>query len=108
MKIHVSRDGQQFGPYSPEDVQKYLAEGSLLASDLGWMEGEADWVPLPQLMGGSGDEPPPVAGVSCPKCGAGLDLDQVVCLSCGHNLDDPIEEPETAAVAPKEKRKVPP
>lgn len=108
MKIHVSRDGQQFGPYSPEDVQKYLAEGSLLASDLGWMEGEADWVPLPQLMGGSVDEPPPVSGISCPKCGAGLDLDQVVCLSCGHNLDDPIEEPETAAGAPKEKRKVPP
>ena len=108
MKIHVSRDGQQFGPYSPEDVQKYLADGSLLASDLGWTEGAADWVPLPQLMGGAIDGPPPVSSLSCPKCGAGLESDQVVCLACGHNLDDPIEEPEAVAVAPQEKRKVPP
>ena len=108
MMIHVSRDGQQFGPYSQEDVQKYLADGSLLASDLGWTEGAADWVPLPQLMGGSVDSPPPISSLSCPKCGAGLESDQVICLSCGHNLDDPIEETEAAAAVPQEKRKIPP
>ena len=108
MMIHVSRDGQQFGPYSPEDVQKYLADGSLLASDMGWTEGAADWVPLLELMEGPVDGPPPVSSLSCPKCGSGLESDQVVCLSCGHNLDDPVEEVEAVAVAPQEKRKVPP
>ena len=57
MLIHVSRDGQQFGPYTPEDVQAYLADGSLLTTDLGWVEGTADWVPLPQLVSG-GAAPP--------------------------------------------------
>ena len=61
MLIHVSRDGQQFGPYTPEDVQAYLADGSLLSTDLGWVEGTAAWVPLPQLVSG-GAAPPPLGG----------------------------------------------
>ncbi|MBT5321326.1 MAG: DUF4339 domain-containing protein, partial [Verrucomicrobiales bacterium] len=45
MMIHISRDGEQFGPYSPEQVQEYLAAGQLLPTDLVWYEGAADWVP---------------------------------------------------------------
>lgn len=109
MLIHVSRDGQQFGPYTPEDVQAYLADGSLLASDLGWVEGTADWVPLPQLVSGSAPAPPPqFPGVACPKCGAGLDADQVVCLACGHNLDEPVEAVGAEEGVPQQKRKIPP
>jgi len=106
MMIHVSRDGQQFGPYTQEDAQAYLADGSLLATDLGWTEGSAEWVPLPQLVGGEGESLVP--GIGCPKCGAGLESDQVVCLSCGHNVDDPLEASEAVPQAPQEKRKVPP
>ena len=108
MMIHVSREGQQFGPYTQEDVQAYLAEGRLLATDLGWTEGSAEWVPLPQLVGGEVGAPPSVQGIGCPKCGAGLEADQVICLSCGHNVDDPVDDPEAVPVAPQEKRKVPP
>ena len=106
--IHVSREGQQFGPYTQEDVQAYLAEGRLLATDLGWTEGSAEWVPLPQLAGGEVGAPSPVPGTGCPKCGAGIEADQVICLSCGHNVDDPVDDPEAVPVAPQEKRKVPP
>ena len=106
--IHVSREGQQFGPYTQEDAQAYLAEGSLLATDLGWTEGSAEWVPLSQLVGGGEGSPSPGPGTGCPKCGAGIEADQVICLSCGHNVDDPIEGPEVVNVAPQEKRKVPP
>ncbi len=106
--IHVSREGQQFGPYTQEDVQAYLAEGRLLATDLGWTEGSAEWVPLPQLVGGGEGGASPVPGTGCPKCGAGLESDQVVCLSCGHNVDDPVDDPGAFPEAPQEKRKVPP
>ena len=108
MMIHVSREGQQFGPYTQEDVQAYLAEGRLLATDLGWTEGSAEWVPLTQLVGGGAAVSPLVPGIGCPKCGAGLESDQVVCLSCGHNVDDPVADQEAVPVAPVEKRKVPP
>ena len=70
MMIHVSREGQQFGPYTQEDAQAYLAEGSLLATDLGWTEGSAEWVPLSQLVGGGEGTPSPVPRTGCPKCGA--------------------------------------
>ena len=51
MEIFVSRDGQEFGPYTLDDVNAYLASGQLNASDLAWFEGEADWKPLRELFG---------------------------------------------------------
>ncbi len=53
MMIHISRDGDQFGPYSPEQVQEYLASGQLLPTDLAWYEGAADWVPVTEIAGGA-------------------------------------------------------
>lgn len=38
------------GPYSVEDVRTYLSAGSVLATDLAWAEGRADWVPVEQLL----------------------------------------------------------
>ena len=110
MLIHVSRDGQQFGPYTPEDAQAYLNDGSLLPTDLGWVEGATDWVPLPNLVAQAMSAPPTaMPGVACPKCGAGLEADQVVCLACGHNLDDPVEVPgeEAAGAAAVETPAIP-
>ena len=37
--IHVMRDGQQFGPYTIEDINAYLAQGTLLPTDQAWYEG---------------------------------------------------------------------
>ena len=51
MLIHIQRDGQEFGPYTLEDLNKYLAEGSLLASDLAWYEGLQNWIPMEQVPG---------------------------------------------------------
>jgi len=108
MLIHVSRDGQQFGPYSPEDVQAFIADGSLLSTDMGWVEGTADWVPLPQLVSGGAAPPPPAPGLACPRCGVGLEANQVICLSCGHNLDEPMGKSPPMEGIPQEKRKTPP
>ena len=51
MEIYIHRDGQQQGPYTLEQVNTFLAEGSLQATDLAFHEGLADWVPLSQVSG---------------------------------------------------------
>ncbi len=51
MLIHIQRDGQQFGPYTLEDLNQYLADGSLLPSDLAWYEGVSDWIHMNQVLG---------------------------------------------------------
>jgi TM2 domain/GYF domain 2 len=48
---YVSRDGARYGPYSRHDLQCYLADCRLSASDLGWRDGLADWKPLAELLG---------------------------------------------------------
>jgi hypothetical protein len=54
MMITISRDGQQFGPYTLDDARAHLAGGALLATDLAWYEGAPDWMPLDQVPGVSG------------------------------------------------------
>jgi hypothetical protein len=47
----VARGGQTYGPYSDDTVRRYIAEGSILASDMGRSEAMPNWVPLSQLLG---------------------------------------------------------
>jgi hypothetical protein len=51
MLIHVNRTGEQFGPYTIEDLNAYLAQGSILPSDQAWYEGAAGWMPMDQVPG---------------------------------------------------------
>ena len=50
MKIYISRDGQQFGPYSLEQAKQYLREGNLKQTDLACHDGQ-NWIPLPKVPG---------------------------------------------------------
>ena len=104
MNIHISRDGRQFGPYTSEQVREYLSTGSVLPTDLAWHEGATDWLPVTDVMRGStvlqGSAATAVA-VTCPKCAGPLESDQVVCLECGHNVDDPPPSEEEQAAAAK-------
>ena len=60
MQVTLNRDGQQMGPYTVEQINEYLAQGSLLPTDYAWHEGLPDWVPVTQISGvGSADAPPP-------------------------------------------------
>jgi len=47
---YVNRNGQQYGPYSEETIRRYLAEGSLLASDSARSEEAQSWQPLGQIL----------------------------------------------------------
>lgn len=51
MLYQISRSGQLYGPYTLEDLQRYLASGNVLQSDLAKSEEMADWVPVSQIMG---------------------------------------------------------
>ncbi len=50
MSYYISRGGQQYGPYSLADVQKYIAQGSISPSDYARTENMANWAPLSQLL----------------------------------------------------------
>ena len=50
MQIYISRAGQQYGPFSMDQVHQALTSGSLVATDLAWHEGAANWVPLGQIV----------------------------------------------------------
>src|ERR1700761_1163540 len=68
MNYYISRDGQQFGPYTLAEVQRYVADGNILLTDLAHSEGMASWVPVSQILG---NIPPqqPVAPAGPPNYG---------------------------------------
>lgn len=64
MNINIHRDGQQYGPFTLEQVQGYVSDGTLLpTTDLAWHEGMAEWEPLQsvvaRLVSTSSPIPPP-------------------------------------------------
>jgi hypothetical protein len=46
MEIYITRDGQQFGPYSESDCRNYILNGQLLENDFAWREGLPEWQAL--------------------------------------------------------------
>jgi hypothetical protein len=51
MNYFISRDGQQYGPYTLADLQRYVASGDILTSDLATSEGMTTPVPVGQIIG---------------------------------------------------------
>ena len=49
--IHITRGGQNYGPYSSEQTRAMLASGQLCVSDQAWYEGASGWMPLNQVPG---------------------------------------------------------
>src|SRR5437016_5603818 len=57
MNYWVSRGGQQYGPYSLADLQKYVASGNILATDMARSESMNQWLPVSQILAGGGQAP---------------------------------------------------
>ena len=51
MEIHITKDGQQYGPYTLEEVNAQLAGGGLSPDDLAWHEGAPGWIMLSAVEG---------------------------------------------------------
>jgi hypothetical protein len=71
MTLFITKNGQKLGPYSFDEAQALVANGTLLSSDWAWYEGLPNWVPLDQVPGfatagprPSGGRPPLVWGIS--------------------------------------------
>jgi len=59
MLYHVSRNGQTYGPYTLEDLQKYVASGNVLPTDLAKSDDMAEWVPVSHILGIATPAAPP-------------------------------------------------
>lgn len=63
--MHVSQNGQQFGPYKVSDIKNYISSGNINSSALVWTNGMSEWTPIANypafsnLFGGSVPPPPP-------------------------------------------------
>jgi GYF domain 2 len=82
----ISRDGEQFGPYSPEDLHAYIDSGHVLQTDLAWKEGMANWLPISQIYPSTVKNPAPPPRLSQPNAAAANNPAHQSALS-HHNLD---------------------
>jgi len=70
MSYFILRNGQQYGPYSPADLERYLTVGGIVTTDLARTEEMNQWLPLSQIYGNT--PPPPTAAEGLDtRCGSG-------------------------------------
>src|SRR5258708_6949892 len=58
MTYQVSRNGQMYGPYTLEDLQRYVASGNVLLTDMAKGEDMPDWLPVAQILATAGAAAP--------------------------------------------------
>jgi hypothetical protein len=51
MNYFIERNGQQYGPYTLADLQRYVASGQILLTDIAYSEGSSVGVPVSQVIG---------------------------------------------------------
>ncbi len=71
MHYQISRNGQIYGPYTIEDLERYLGTGNVLGSDLAKSDEMPEWVPVSQILAthrlaGEAMAEPPVMASSTP------------------------------------------
>jgi hypothetical protein len=53
MLYHVTRNGQSYGPYTLEDLQRYVSSGNVLLTDLAKSDEMPEWKPVSEVLGTS-------------------------------------------------------
>lgn len=48
--IFVLKEGQKWGPYTAEELEGHVEEGTFASTDQVWTEGMEDWAPLESLL----------------------------------------------------------
>lgn len=56
MPYYVSREGQTYGPYTIEDLKRYVASGNILLTDMAKADDASEWVPVAQILNVAGTE----------------------------------------------------
>ena len=58
--VWLARNGEKFGPYEPDLLRQWVAEGKVARDTMAWREGMAQWLPLDQVIDvGTAAAPPP-------------------------------------------------
>ncbi len=50
MTYQIARDGQLYGPYTVDDLRRYIASGNVLPTDLAKSEEMTSWIPVAQIL----------------------------------------------------------
>lgn len=66
MKYYIQRQLNEYGPYTLADLQRYVAQGNILLTDLTRSEGLTEWVPVSQVIGNIPVPAPPTAMPTVP------------------------------------------
>jgi hypothetical protein len=66
MPYHISREGQTYGPYTLEDLQRYVASGNVLLTDLAKSDDSPDWIPVAQILNPAVGATPPIGAAGIP------------------------------------------
>jgi hypothetical protein len=94
----IYRNGQQYGPYTLDDVRQYCAQGRIAQSDFAWAEGMPNWTTIETLLrmpspSGTSSATPQSAGPGgngaaafCRVCASLTDESATFCGSCGAPL----------------------
>jgi hypothetical protein len=61
MKYYIQRQLNEYGPYTLADLQRYVAQGNILLTDLTRSEGMSEWVAVSQVIGNIPIPVPPPA-----------------------------------------------
>jgi hypothetical protein len=67
MQIYLARNNEQAGPYTLEQVNRMLASGQVVLTDLVWHEGMSDWQSIQSLTAGQLYYTPQVISRSSPQ-----------------------------------------
>lgn len=62
MDYFISRDGQQYGPYTLADLQRYVASGEISLTDLATSDALTQPVPVAQIIGNIAVTQAPTSG----------------------------------------------
>jgi hypothetical protein len=69
MNIYIHKDGTQYGPYTLEQLQEYVQQGSFTLEDLACHDGQ-NWIPVAQVPGIASAAPSPAQPAAQPKAAA--------------------------------------
>jgi len=73
-QVFVHKDGQQSGPFTLNNINDHLANGTLDPGDMAWYEGVANWVPLAAVPGVRMRSSPPAMVSESPALKAELKI----------------------------------
>lgn len=59
MKYFIRRGEHEFGPYTPDDIRRYLGTGNIVLTDFAREENGTAWVPVSQVAESIAAPPPP-------------------------------------------------